>query len=66
MFTRSELEEMTKEQLFRIGKYYKLKVYFSWKKDKLIDAIMEHVTPDEPETDSPASVRIRRIRKSRS
>lgn len=61
-FTREDLESLTKERLLRLGKYYNLKLYFSWKKDKLIDVIMEHETPEEPETDSPASVRIRRIR----
>ena len=64
-FTRKDLEKLNKEQLIRVGEYYKLKVYISWKKDKIIDTIMDHVNPEEMEGELPlASVRINRIRES--
>ena len=65
MFTRKELENLKKDQLKKLAKYYKLEKYKSLRKNELIDALLDHLYPEKPEGELPsASVRIRRIRES--
>lgn len=65
MFTREELEEMTKDTLIRLAGYYKLDDFSKyWIKDKMIQAIWDELNPKVEPTEEvlpPMSVRVRRI-----
>jgi len=65
MFTKEELEEMTKDTLVRLAEYYKLDDFSKyWIKDKMIQAILDEITPKPEVVDDglpPMSERVRRI-----
>ena len=64
MFTREELEKLKKDQLKKLADYYKLENYKSLIKSKLVDLLYNHLRKEEPEEESPVSVRVKRIRES--
>ena len=75
VFTRRELEALTKKQLGKLAEYYGVEISQYWLKEKIIDTIIEETNAISPERNvvdaveekisrgelPPMSVRVRRI-----
>ena len=64
MFTREELEEMTKDTLVRLAEYYKMDDFSKyWIKEKMVEAILDELNPKVEVANElpPMSARVRRI-----
>ena len=61
MFNREELDQLFVKQLVSLAEYRNVPVKSYWRKDKIIDKILEY--QDRPkEEEPPMSVRVKRIK----